>query len=551
MDRLDKLSPKDIKPLKDSPIAQGLISNTLFQILWNGIYFVIGLLIRHYALISGIPPFMAILLGVVGFFLMSLSVNLLRRKKEARALNTSTVATLDSRSPAQLQPAPAKPKLNFEIDDKDSNVSVKRGGSHLSHITAEIKLRCEREPDSLMVVRSFRLSLHRLDANGKVITIHYQKESQVIWEDSKGKLVPFSDGWTIDRPRSDYRYYSFNIEITPQAQAELSSDHFLELTMDAIGQDLVSKAVYVKDWSEGSFSPISLKPFAVFSPEAQKEIRQLKDKLNSYEKTNEQLGRHDDEKDEQIKRLNTALSNERLTGESLKRTFEERGKELFEIRNSFAIETAKAGEEIEQLRSEIAQLNGYVRHPEKYRGLRETADTHKGGVLSAVSKINKAESLIGTKEIEEAALDIIRDCKDSDNINATSQYRKEDALFNAFERAIANRVKKAKENLGDMEYHLLISAITGLRSELEEISRKFFGKNGLGDRLVIKHAKQPWPFEVLIVGNSMIIALRGGRQRATYEVAVRINDPKFVEKALEWYSEVGWGQADSDSLEPE
>jgi hypothetical protein len=172
---------------------------------------------------------------------------------------------------------------------------------------------------------------------------------------------------------------------------------------------------------------------------------------------------------------------------------------------------------------------------------------NEGDLLSAVSKINTAESLIGTKAIEEAALDIIRDCKDTDNINATSQYRKEDALSEAYEKAIADRVQKAKENDGDMEYRLLISAISDSSSELEERRRKVFDEKELGNRLAIKHAKQPWPFEVLIVGNSMIIALRGGRKRATYEVAVRINDPKFVEKASEWYREVGWGKADSDS----
>jgi len=53
--------------------------------------------------------------------------------------------------------------------------------------------------------------------------------------------------------------------------------------------------------------------------------------------------------------------------------------------------------------------------------------------------------------------------------------------------------------------------------------------------------------EVFSVANEMIIALRGGSQRAANVAAVGINDPKFVEKALEWYREVGWEKADSDS----
>jgi hypothetical protein len=111
MDKLDKLPPKDIK-LKDSPIAQGIISNTIFQVLWNGLYFIILLLIRHYAVIYGIPPFLAILLGVVGFFLMALSVNLLRRRNDARSLN-ATGATLESVSPEQLRTDPDKPTIEI------------------------------------------------------------------------------------------------------------------------------------------------------------------------------------------------------------------------------------------------------------------------------------------------------------------------------------------------------------------------------------------------------------------------------------------------------
>ncbi|HMG73273.1 MAG TPA: hypothetical protein VK582_07200 [Pyrinomonadaceae bacterium] len=198
-------------------------------------------------------------------------------------------------------------------------------------------------------------------------------------------------------------------------------------------------------------------------------------------------------------------------------------------------------QKIDRISKELRRLQSTV------KGQFDDVERSEVDLLSAVSKINKAESLIGTQAIEEAALDIIRDCKDSDNINATSQYRKEDALSEAYEKAIADRVKKAKENQGDMEYRLLISAISDSSSELEERRRKVFGEKEIGNRLAIKHAKEPWPFEVLIVGNSMIIALRGGRQRATYEVAVRINDPKFVEKASEWYREVGWGKADSDS----
>jgi hypothetical protein len=93
MDKLDKLTPKDLTPLK-SNIAQGVISNTIFAVAWNGASAMIAWVAGHYALIFGIPPFLAISLGVVLFFLMALSYNLLRRRKDARALNATSVETL-------------------------------------------------------------------------------------------------------------------------------------------------------------------------------------------------------------------------------------------------------------------------------------------------------------------------------------------------------------------------------------------------------------------------------------------------------------------------
>lgn len=203
-------------------------------------------------------------------------------------------------SKRRLPPAPEgpKPKLDFQIDEKESHVNVHRGGPNVSRITADIKLRCEKETtDREMVVRAFRLSLHRTDADGKVIAIPYEKQAQVIWEDSKGKLVPLSDGWEIAKARSDFRFYSFAIEITPQVQDTLSPDYFFQLTMDAIGQDAVTKTVHVKDWTEGEYSPISLKPFAPYPLEAQKEIKRLKAELESYKQTNAALGKKNQEYD--------------------------------------------------------------------------------------------------------------------------------------------------------------------------------------------------------------------------------------------------------------
>ena len=204
--------------------------------------------------------------------------------------------------PAKLPPVPEKPKpkLDFVIDTgQESHVNVQRGGgrANATRVIADIRLRCEKETDSPMAVRSFRLSIHRLEADGTVTTVTHQEAVQVAWEDSKGKLISSKDGWEIDKPRSDYRHYAFTLEITPQVQDELSPDHFFQLTMDAIGQDAITKAVYVKDWTEGEYSPISLKPFPPYPLEAQKEIKQLKAELESYKQTNAALGKKNQEYD--------------------------------------------------------------------------------------------------------------------------------------------------------------------------------------------------------------------------------------------------------------
>jgi flagellar biosynthesis component FlhA len=91
MDKLAKDPPKGIQRLKENPIAQGIVSNALFQVGWGAVSAMIAWIIGHYALIGGIPPYLAIFLAVVAFFLMALSYNQIRRRRDARALNTATV----------------------------------------------------------------------------------------------------------------------------------------------------------------------------------------------------------------------------------------------------------------------------------------------------------------------------------------------------------------------------------------------------------------------------------------------------------------------------
>jgi hypothetical protein len=287
MNKLDKIPPKEIKPLKDNPIAQGIISNAIFQVLWNGISALIAWIIVHYALIGGVPLFFAIFLAVVAFFLLALSYNLIMRRRDARALKDAKDERLEVASTTQLQPATEKHELTFEIDQSGSQVRV-GGGSVVRRITAEIKLRCIKKTDNLRTVRAFHIALLKSEANGETTVIPLE-DGQSITDLQTLGVVSDADGWMIDKPLSTPRCYRFFIEITKEIESSLSRDHFLRVTMDAVGQVPVRQDLFVENWTE--LSPITLKRREEFSFVAQKEINKLKAELGSYEQTNERLGR--------------------------------------------------------------------------------------------------------------------------------------------------------------------------------------------------------------------------------------------------------------------
>lgn len=286
MDKLDKIPAKEIKPLRDNPIAQGIVSNAIFQALWNGASALIAWIIGHYALIGGVPAFLAIFLGVVAFFLLALSYNLITRRRDARALKAASKEALDAGSLAQLHPAIEKHELTFEIDENGSQVRV-GGGSVVRRITAEVKLRCIKAIDNLRSVRAFHIALLKNEANNETMVIP-QEDAQSVTDLQTMGIVSDADGWMIDKPLSTPRCYRFFIEITKEIEASLSPDYFLRVTMDAVGQVPVRHDLFVEKWTE--LSPITLKRREEFSFAAQKEINKLKAELGSYEQTNERLG---------------------------------------------------------------------------------------------------------------------------------------------------------------------------------------------------------------------------------------------------------------------
>jgi len=176
--------------------------------------------------------------------------------------------------------------------------------------------------------------------------------------------------------------------------------------------------------------------------------------------------------------------------------------------------------------------------------------TDLDALVSRVRRFNRGEILIGHTEIEAAAHKLIDSSDDSARIKATGQHTATDSLSHKYFEHLAERVAHAKKNKGTMEYHVVVSS--GAREpEGEDPRVKLFRDRHIRDRLMIRTVAHPWPFEVLIGGQSMIIALVGGRNESKYEAAVRITDPAFTEKAAEWFHDVVWSGAEAQTGERE
>jgi len=165
-------------------------------------------------------------------------------------------------------------------------------------------------------------------------------------------------------------------------------------------------------------------------------------------------------------------------------------------------------------------------------------------ILSGLNRIVKTEALFGSRQIESAARELISECDDHEKIKATGQYRAGDGLSLAYFRHLAERVARAKKNEGSMEYDVAVASVEGGAPSNDDARMKAFHEAGLDDRLNMRIVKHPWPFEVLIGGHSIIIALLSGDSTSKYEAAVKITDPGFVEDAADWFRDVVWASAE-------
>lgn len=207
-----------------------------------------------------------------------------------------SASSLEAGKLAIAAPKP-NPKLDFEIDEAVSQVRRGDGLTEIRAIYVDVKLKCFKSTDGVVaVVRAFHVSLHRTWPGGDEVIVIAQEDSQKVTEFPDGPTVHTGETWRITEPDTDYRVYRFTLQVTPKVQFSLSPDHVLRVTMEAVGQAPISQTIYVNDWNL-PISGISLSPREEFPLAARKQISDLKMQLASYEKTNENLGRHNQQFD--------------------------------------------------------------------------------------------------------------------------------------------------------------------------------------------------------------------------------------------------------------
>jgi hypothetical protein len=159
----------------------------------------------------------------------------------------------------------------------------------------------------------------------------------------------------------------------------------------------------------------------------------------------------------------------------------------------------------------------------------------KAELLAAVSRVKQVGILTNVGAVEVTATDLVKVCDERYHILATAQYP-DDTLSPAYFAALASKVAGAKRLRGRMEYHVILSGDAPAASEARKRRHEAFAAAKCEERMKPRYIKHAWPFELLIAGDSMIIALRG--HRTTYEAVVTVTDAEFVRHASDWFDDL-------------
>ncbi len=157
-----------------------------------------------------------------------------------------------------------------------------------------------------------------------------------------------------------------------------------------------------------------------------------------------------------------------------------------------------------------------------------------------IQALTLTKTLMGAGEIEMAAINLVDSCDLDGRIRATAQFVFKGGLKDVYYRSITSRLKQAVDSHRTLSYQVIVSE---RGSEEANIRRNaFFKEADVESRFKIRTLKKSQPFDILLAGGNMILALSGHNEER-YNLGFLITDPGSVTVTDKWFEEVLWESA--------
>lgn len=255
--------------LKDRPFIQNLVAGGLVQIVWSAASFVVSYITVHFAL-RNVPLWLALIAGAVVFFLLSVSyyVVIAARSHGPHTEHTSEAAF-------------ALSKVAVEIDQSASQVHVGSPTRERRQIEVKLKLKFIKHIELATSVQTLHLSLIRYDSNRAEIPLIASERRLTVLDATTMQPISIDNGWVLDQPISDSRWFIFELDIAPLNQAQLSADHFLRLAISVTGQKTSWEDIRVDSWADAQFSNSSITLKRNSGSEESEALREINSELRA------------------------------------------------------------------------------------------------------------------------------------------------------------------------------------------------------------------------------------------------------------------------------
>jgi hypothetical protein len=142
--------------LFDKDITKGVIGNAVFQVFWNGVSAMISYYTAHSAYLNGVPFYLVIIIGVVLFFLLSLTLFLFKARRHKQAKD--------------------EPLTEDALDKLDHEEIVKKKDERIAELEREkvAFLKDGRNEDAVLI-RQYKSSSERLTQEHQTLRAELDK----------------------------------------------------------------------------------------------------------------------------------------------------------------------------------------------------------------------------------------------------------------------------------------------------------------------------------------------------------------------------------------